>query len=201
MKKIKLRLKYWFLYFWKDMKLFWKKISKGKDIKPHLEYVILSYGGNNARFQRWLDWKSKEEYEYYTPLPNTNVDLRIIEHIGKHEHKDVMTSISYKRDIEDEWAPSHLTEINGFGDCEDQAILLYRKIVTNHSITDNCFICIVPGHAFLVVKDNDGRYWMFDNGHYVMKPRMMHEVLPYYGDEPAYMFTRKNFFRVNVING
>lgn len=177
---MKLTLKYYYLYVYKTMKLWWKWLWKDRE-EPR--YVLKNDGPSNNTYRKWVDWKNRE----YIDSRNAVMDKEILEGIAEI-HKDVMTEIEYKRDNGDYWNTAEKTMEDGYGDCEDQAILIYSRVLKRYGIRNNCFICLVPGHAFCVVRYK-GEYMMYDNGNYTMRPEKMRKVLPYYDTEPMYMFT------------
>lgn len=189
MKGVKLTLKYYYLYVYKALKLRWKWLWK--DVEEP-EYVLKNEHPNNNTYRKWQDWVRREDID----TRNSSMDARMLESIGDI-HKDVMTTIEYERDIGDYWNSSSETVEDGYGDCEDMATLIYARVLKRHGIKNNCFVCIVPGHAFCVVR-YQGEYWMFDNGNYIMRPEKMHKVLPYHGVEPMYMFTIDDFYTVET---
>lgn len=193
--EIKLTLKYYYLYVYKTMKLWWKWLWKDP-LEPRYDLIQMWNLGTNT-WNKYVDWKGRESNS--SAITVNDVDMRDIERITKHEHRDVMTSIRYKSDNGDYWKSSHETMNDGFGDCEDQAILTYKRIINRYGFRNNCFICLIPGHAFCVVKQGKN-FWMFDNGNKTMRPEKMHEVLPYYKIKPGVMFNLDGFYRVEERN-
>jgi predicted transglutaminase-like cysteine proteinase len=170
------------------LKLKKRRILQGKKYVGYTKHNMNPVG---SIYDKWVVWRLKEDFDDTT---NENYKLKDLKKI----HREVMTSIEYKHDgPNDTWKPSKQTIEDGFGDCEDMAIVLFRKF-SEYGIGNKCFICGVPGHAFLVMK-HDSDYIMYDNGSYTMKPEKMSKVLPYYDVEPKNMFNLRNIFKVDTV--
>ena len=109
--------------------------------------------------------------------------------IAKQINWTVNKQIKYTSDestweISDYWQTSEQTNEKGTGDCEDQAILKYRRMRNSGIPDDKIGIILISGHAFAALLDpNNNDFYILDNGHLTYFVKRASDVLPYLDEE------------------
>jgi len=120
--------------------------------------------------------------------------------IMKDVHKEAIRGITYvgEKEGKDRWQSSTETWEKRTGDCEDIAIVIYRKLRNLGFPEWSTYVCIVKGYAFAIVRPHREatNFWILDNGKITISIKKAFDVLQYYDYTPLYVFNEKSMWNV-----
>ena len=171
-------IKFYFKYIKSSIKWFFynlKNNNKGN-------YTKLKYNGYN--FNKIKDWVAREEYK---PCFTAIHDPKLKE--ARKIHHWVLKNIKYVSDEDnyetrDYWANTKEILERGSGDCEDQAFVIYKKLIALGYPEKDLGIILVKGHAFACIYYCPCDFYVLDNGHFTMNIVKASDLFPYKGIEP-----------------
>uniref|UniRef100_A0A6M3KBA5 Putative peptidase n=1 Tax=viral metagenome TaxID=1070528 RepID=A0A6M3KBA5_9ZZZZ len=161
--------------------------------------------GEQTSTPQWMKWKMKELMECGKPESLSNTRTVVLQkyhyEYAAKVHREIIKEIKYVKDeAEDNWKTSCQTWSDKFGDCEDQAILIWRKLIKYGFPQERTYIVIIEGHAFAAFEpdNNDKDFYILDNGSISLIMTLASEILPYLHKTPLYGFNYNSFWTINT---
>lgn len=171
-------IEFYLKYFWSSIKWFFYRLKN----KNKGNYTKLKYDGYHS--EKIKDWVNREEHE---PCFIGIKDSELKE--AKKIHHWVLRNIKYvsdekNYDKKEHWATTKEILEKGSGDCEDQAFVIYKKLMAAGYPEKDLGIILVEGHAFACIYYCPCDFYVLDNGHFTMNIVKASELFPCKGKVP-----------------
>lgn len=171
-------IKFYIRYIISSIKWFFYNLKNKNDGN----YTKLKYNGYG--FSKIKNWVARERYE---PCHTSIHDPKLKE--AKKIHHWVLRNIKYIGDEKnyndiDHWATTKEILERGSGDCEDQAFVIYKKLMAAGYPEKDIGIILIEGHAFACIYYCPYDFYVLDNGYMTMNIVKASKLFPYKKLEP-----------------
>lgn len=155
----------------------WKLYQLMKQPKI-VNWSFVPQKGSSNQESKCREWQSRQK-QYLNDPVLWNDDIKSYSIFGEQVQKEVLKTILYKKDKnlynQDEYlATTNEILESKYGDCEDQAYVMLKKLRDEYRIPDKYLVCLFVedkngGHVIGGIQFDDN-VLLLDNGHYWVMP-------------------------------
>jgi hypothetical protein len=172
----------------------WDFLSKKSPIK--FKRAILGFWAKEPWAEQIENWQYREQTGCkFIPYLKNYYDLDVAEKI----HNECLQQFTYVKDIEqynqsEVWSTTPEIELKMKGDCDDFAMLVWKKLRLAGFDPSYLGMVIISGHMFACIHVTDTDFYVLDNGNITYNIRLASRVLPHKGREPICGFNVNQYW-------